>query len=133
MTFSADLGDLPKLTETTGYVNATIDILQAGVSPSAKSYIIVDGRPSGLFDLSNDSGDEIKSAVSESFGIRCPGSIQMNNESVSMATYDYETCSWGNNQLKDKAFCGKCSNTGNRLFSNLNSSLTYEHVSGRIL
>lgn len=126
MTFSVDLGEVPELIETTGNVNASINVLQAADSSAAKSYLVVDGRPSGLFDLENDSADEIKSAVSESFGIRCPGSIQNSDSEV---TFDYETCSWQNNQLNTTAFCGKCSNPSNRLFNNLDLSLKYENVS----
>ncbi len=115
VTFSADLGRVPDLIEMSGLVNMTVSrVSEAGAG--RMSQVLVDGVPGGLFNAYNASEKEVKRAVEQSFGIRCPVSVQMMNESEAAATFDYEGCAFGEKRLEERAFCGQCGNEGSVLF-----------------
>jgi hypothetical protein len=117
------------LEEVYGNVNANITKISEVSNTGTKSFILVDNKPSALFDVYTDSASTIKTAIDSSFGIKCPNSIQINNRTESFETFDYEGCSWGDALVKEAAFCGKCANTNIRtFFSNVNVSLSFEYV-----
>lgn len=72
---------------------------------------------------------QIKLTIAESFGIRCPVSIQTKTNDV-FEVYDYEDeCEWSNMPLNETAFCGKCSRMNqNTFFNNVSSSLSFKYV-----
>lgn len=130
MTFDGNLGDVPLLKEVNNYVNATITKVADASGLGSKSHIMIDNKPTFLFNAYEDSSEDIESVLAKSFGIRCPNSIQINNASESIRTFDYEGCSWGEEMLNETAFCGKCASSNtDSFFSNLNASLSYNFVS----
>lgn len=132
VTFDENLGNVSLLEEVNGFVNATIGMISEASGLGTKTQILIDGKPTSLFDAQQDSAATVESAIATSFGIRCPNSIQINERADSFATLDYEGCSWGDGMVNETAFCGKCSSTNTRtFFSNLNVSLSYEYVSER--
>lgn len=121
---------MPLLEEANNYVNATIIKVSGANGLGSKSHIMIYDKPSSLFNPYEDSANDIESVIDESFGIRCPNSIQKNNASESFETFDYEGCSWGDKMLNETAFCGKCASSNtNSFFRNLNVSLSYNFVS----
>lgn len=129
VTFSVELGNVPDLSESMGMVNVTVNRVKEKSGSGTKSHLMINDQPSALFDARSDSAEVIQNQIAQSFGIRCPVSIQVNNEKDSFKTFDYEECSWGENMINETAFCGKCSNRNHYLFRNLNSSLNYKYVS----
>lgn len=129
VSFSVELGPVPDLFESMGMVNITVDRLSEKTGSGSKSYLMINDQPSALFDVQSDSLDVIQNQIGQSFGIRCPVSIQINNDIDSFKTFDYEDCSWDENMINETAFCGKCSNKNHYLFKNLNSTLNYKYVS----
>lgn len=72
---------------------------------------------------------KIKSAILDSFGVRCPKSIdQKGNDKNILFVRDYENgCSTDNPDAT--AFCGRCSMKGEEyLFRNVNASMEFNHV-----
>ena len=127
ITFSANLGAVPLLTETLGLVNITASVLNGATGGGSKSHLMIENVPSPLFDLNSEAKD-IKEAIDQSFGIRCPNSIQQQDDTQSFATFDFEDCAWGENIVSETAFCGKCASQSRFFFRGLNVPLTYEHV-----
>ena len=124
-----DLGNVPDISESMGMVNATVTRQSEKSGSGSKSFLMINDQPSALFDVKADSAEVIQKQISQSFGIRCPVSIQINDDKDSFKTFDYEDCSWGENMVNETAFCGKCSNKDHYLFKNLNSTLDYKYVS----
>ena len=130
ISFHRNLGDVPLLQEVNGYLNATISKVSQSSELGLSSFILVDEKPTGLFNAYTDTAATIKAVVDNSFGIRCPNSIQVNNSKESFQTFVYETCTWGDDMVSEVAFCGKCANRNTAsLFTNLNVSLSYQFVS----
>ena len=92
-------------------------------------FILLDFR-NNLFHHSLYDLKKIKTAISNSFGIRCPNSIIASGTTDTFLVYDYETCQWDNMPVQSVAFCGKCSNVNNaNLFYNTaNNTLSYNYV-----
>jgi len=128
--FSGSLGKVPDLNETLGLVNVTIQRINEPSLESVFSQVVVDGVPSELFNLVEDSAEKVQDSIEKSFSIRCPASISVNNMTNSFATFDYEeNCEWDNKPIEDSAYCGKCASRSSILFNNLNSTLNYKYVS----
>ena len=73
----------------------------------------------------------MQSAISNSFGIRCPNTLTANSTASTFRVFDYESsCQWNNMPSSETAFCGKCSLQNNALlFSNTaNNTLAYNYV-----
>lgn len=73
---------------------------------------------------------KIKSAISESFGIRCPPSIQSKTADV-FDVFDFENdcAEWSTLPINETAFCGKCSRKNqNSFLYNVNSPLSFKYV-----
>ena len=128
LTFSADLGNLPLLSETSGFVNATISKVSDPTGSGTKSRLIIEDAPSGLFDAYSDDVEEINAAIDQSFGIRCPVSFQINNQTHSSNTFDYEGCDHGENLMEESAYCGQCANNNPVMFDNTDSGLNFNYV-----
>lgn len=130
VTFNANLGNVSLLEEANGFVNATITKVSEASGLGTKTQMMIDGKPTSQFDAQQDSAQTIEQAITTSFGIRCPNSLQINNRADSFTTLDYEACSWGDSMVNETAFCGKCASTNTgTFFSSLNVSLSFEYVS----
>ena len=73
---------------------------------------------------------QIKTAINEVFGIRCPASIQKTNAANTFAVFDYENeCQFDEKKLIETAFCGQCARKNpESLFTNLKAPFTFTQV-----
>jgi len=112
-------------------VNATLTERRDPTQNGKSFYLLIGSEfQTGLFNL-QDPIEQITSAINQSFGIRCPVSIAVNNRADSWQTFDYEdSCLLPDfDQLNEAAYCGKCSKTKDfTLFTNLNSTLDYRYL-----
>ncbi|CAF0710276.1 unnamed protein product [Brachionus calyciflorus] len=127
VSFHSSLGDVPKIEEALKFVTTKVTELTKGVSNGKHIQLIIENQAGKLFDVL-DSSENIKSAIEESFSIRCPNSIS-NPGKNEFNTFDFEDeCQVSDKPLNETAFCGKCARNSNIIFNGLNSSLVNNFV-----
>lgn len=125
--FSQILGDVPNIQEVSNFVTTQVTEVVKGVQNERNIQLIIENQAGQLFDVF-DSEANIRKAIDESFGIRCPSSI-IRPELNEFAAFDFEDeCQPNDKPLNESAFCGKCARNSNVIFSAYNSSLTRNQV-----
>ena len=126
--FSTDLGNVPHLQESMNFVQFNLTRISEATKPGKKSYLLINDQPSALFDLDSSEAD-IKKAVDQSFGIRCPTSIQSKEDKDVHTVWDFEGCNPGVNMINETAFCGKCAKQTHYLMQNSEAKMNHKFVS----
>lgn len=110
--------------------NAVVTVLKmrTGQFTGSKTYLRLNELSTGLFDLRSSAAD-IKGVVDKFFGIRCPASITKADANT-YAIYEFENeCKSDNNNVRDVAFCGKCSRPDHKiLFSSMFIDISFRYV-----